>query len=427
MIKNLKLHNVGPAKTIELADMGDRLNLISGDNGLGKSFLLDTAWWALTRKWPAEINPKLISGKMARPYSEGEAKIEFTFSGKTKTEDYASSFDRKKQSWTGRAGRPPNPGLVLYAMADGSFALWDPARNYWQQNGDIDVQERQAAYVFNPSQVWYGLPGDKSSMLCNGLVSDWAGWQKEKGTTFKKLCGILEQLSPSTKEKIEPGELTRIAIDDVRDIPTLKMAYGQSVPVLHASSGMRRIIALAYFLVWAWEEHVKASKQLDETPTHQIVFLVDEIESHLHPKWQRKIIPALLETVKVLAKNATAQVIAVTHSPLIMASAEPLFDENKDAWFDIDLVGKKVELTKRQFSRQGDYVSWLTSEAFDMKSGRSLEAEEALEQAAKAMSSDEIDPKKAKSIDTKLRKVLGETDPFWLRWSYVAEKKGWLA
>ncbi|MBK8115935.1 MAG: AAA family ATPase [Candidatus Accumulibacter sp.] len=56
MLKRLSLKNIGPAQAMDL-EFGDRLNLITGDNGLGKSFLLDIAWWAMTRKWPAEINP----------------------------------------------------------------------------------------------------------------------------------------------------------------------------------------------------------------------------------------------------------------------------------------------------------------------------------------------------------------------------------
>ena len=43
MLTHLKLHNVGPSSDMEL-EFGERLNLITGDNGLGKSFLLDIAW-----------------------------------------------------------------------------------------------------------------------------------------------------------------------------------------------------------------------------------------------------------------------------------------------------------------------------------------------------------------------------------------------
>ncbi len=40
MLKHLELKNVGPAARMKL-DFGSRLNLLTGDNGLGKSFLLD--------------------------------------------------------------------------------------------------------------------------------------------------------------------------------------------------------------------------------------------------------------------------------------------------------------------------------------------------------------------------------------------------
>lgn len=70
-----------------------RLNLITGDNGLGKSFLLDIAWWAMPRNWPAEINPRLTSGKTALPSKEGIAEIGFSFTGRSRTEDYV--FDQR--------------------------------------------------------------------------------------------------------------------------------------------------------------------------------------------------------------------------------------------------------------------------------------------------------------------------------------------
>lgn len=67
MLKRLELENVGPAPRMEL-NLAPRLNLVTGDNGLGKSFLLDVAWWALTRKWPHDLNPRLMSGYQARPH-----------------------------------------------------------------------------------------------------------------------------------------------------------------------------------------------------------------------------------------------------------------------------------------------------------------------------------------------------------------------
>ncbi len=54
MLESLELRHVGPAPRMAL-DLAPRLNVITGDNGLGKSFLLDVAWWALTRTWAREM------------------------------------------------------------------------------------------------------------------------------------------------------------------------------------------------------------------------------------------------------------------------------------------------------------------------------------------------------------------------------------
>lgn len=43
MLRSPTLYNVGPAREMK-AEFGPRVNLITGDNGLGKSFLLDMAW-----------------------------------------------------------------------------------------------------------------------------------------------------------------------------------------------------------------------------------------------------------------------------------------------------------------------------------------------------------------------------------------------
>ena len=43
------------------------------------------------------------------------------------------------------------------------------------------------------------------------------------------------------------------------------------------------------------------------------ILLIDEIENHLHPTWQRRVIPALLEHFPGL------QIFATTHSPFMVA------------------------------------------------------------------------------------------------------------
>ena len=330
-------------------DFGRHLNILTGNNGLGKSFLLDIVWWTLTRKWPAELNSMLTSGKAALPTNKKQkAEIDCSFVDETK--GLVSIFQPKTQSWSILPGCPTISGLVFYALADGSFAVWDSARNYWKSK----VKERPPAYVFSPPEVWNGLQRKDGVWLCNGLIRDWANWQKEKGRAFESLVAVLDVLSSDSNEKLVPGDLTRICLDDVRDMPTLRMPYGQDVAVVHAASGIRRIISLAYFMVWCWEEHLKAKKLLGEEPETKVLFLVDEVESHLHPRWQRTVIPSLMKVMDKLMTAVEIQLFVVTHSPLIVASVKAFFDVDRAVWLNLDLVDKQVVLNSRSFVHQVD-------------------------------------------------------------------------
>lgn len=446
MLKSLTLKNVGPASEMTL-NLGSRLNILTGDNGLGKSFLLDVIWWTLTRTWPQEINSLLTSGGKALPHPHTKAEISAKFSTKTKGNDFEfhSQFDAKRQKWRLPKGRPTMPGLVLYAMVDGSFAVWDPARHYWKKDEDSPFP----ANIFSPKEIWNGLSRDNVT-YSNGLIQDWASWQNANDVSIKNLKVLLKQMSPPN-ELIEPGKLTRIDLQDVRDMPTLKMSYNQEVPVVHVSSGMKRIIALTYMLLWAWQEHRNASKLTGSPPSNQVVFLVDEIESHLHPSWQRSVLPSLLRLMHILHKRTNkhltnVQLITSTHSPLIMSSIEPFFtvpkksmeeqaDEEQviDAWFDLDFNKDTKEVTIERytdtFEKKGDANSWLESKAFDLSNTYPIEYQELMNQAKalfNPLNENQDCAKKVESIHQQLQKALHPEDDFFIRWLYLCRKKGWL-
>lgn len=435
MLKSLHLQNVGPAPEMKLA-LGPRLNVITGDNGLGKSFLLDVAWWALTRKWPQDLNENLTSGYAGRPTDvTRKASIEFEVESKTSSVTYESPYIAHEQAWKGKAGRPWNPGLVVYALADGGFAVWDPARNYWKKQGNIDVQERLPAYVFSAKEVWDGLRvsvDGKPTQVSNGLIADWASWIREAKDDAKRMADVLALLAPTVGgESLKPGAgFARLSVNDARDIPTVHMGYGQDVPIVHASLGVRRITALTYMLAWAWREHVIASKLLGQEVSSRMVMLFDEIEAHLHPRWQRAIVPALLEVVQTLTSDegASVQLIAATHSPLVLASMEPFFEESRDRLFVLDSKDDTVELKAQPWAMQGDVINWLVSESFGLRQARSMEAEKAVEAAEAWMRGDtarlpaELSTKEA--IHAALKRVLAGHDPFWPRWIVTFEKAG---
>ena len=170
MLKYIDLRHVGPARSMRL-DFASRLNLLTGDNSLGKTFALDIAWWALTRTW---------AGEPAWPHREEDARprIEYRISAEPPHHAVTKSeYDFEAQEWEVPARHWPAPGIVLYARVDGSFSLWDPAKNYWKRvkSPRPTEQDRPAAYHFEPQQVWDGLKW-KNEVVCNGLIRDWVTW-----------------------------------------------------------------------------------------------------------------------------------------------------------------------------------------------------------------------------------------------------------
>ncbi|MBF0323331.1 MAG: AAA family ATPase [Alphaproteobacteria bacterium] len=414
MLKKLHLKGVGPAKELGPVTFAERLNFITGDNGLGKSFLLDTAWWVLTRSWARDV-------VVVPRQDESKPSIAYAYTKSTPgSYEEESVFNRNAQVWPVKQGRPPIPGVVIYAGVDGSFSAWDPARNYWRDK-EPQSFERLKAFNFTPEQVWSGLEGGRGIHHCNGLIQDWVLWQRGKDSSFSDLVKVLEALSPSGEEKLLPGDPVRIGLD-VKDYPSLRMPYGQDVALIHASAGMRRIAALAYLLVWTWREHKIACQQTGRNPTKEIIFLVDEIECHLHPQWQRRIVPALLRVMQALTgeREVSVQLIVATHSPLVLASAEPEFVEGQDAIFNIKLHGKDVHIEEAIWAKQGDVVNWLVSDAFGLEQARSVEAERAIK-AAEAWMRGEKDslPERLtteSAINDELIRVLPGGDHFWPRW-----------
>lgn len=410
MLKELHLTSIGPATQFEV-EFSDRLNIFTGDNGLGKSFLLEVAWWILTGNWadqPAypkrttEEAPKIISKIITLDDNEGI--------------NYWSKFDFTEQKWQDfQYGVPLLKGVIIFVRVDGSFSVFDPARNH------------KNAYDFTPNTLWNGLKL-KGKVICNGLIQDWVTWQNQpQKSPFQLLTDVIKKLAPHPDEWIEIGEPTRVSVDDVRDIPTINLPYG-NIPITQASAGMKRILGLAYLLVWTWYEHQKASELRKQKPMDQIVLLIDEIESHLHPRWQRAILPSILSVVNELKPNMQIQALVTTHSPLVLASLEPIFDGEQDKLFLFELQEKEVVLNEVNWTKQGDTVGWLTSEVFGLKQARSQEAETAIEAAEAWMRDDDMNGfpeylRTQSQIHRELGKLLPGHDPFWPRWIVTSEKR----
>lgn len=83
---------------------------------------------------------------------------------------------------------------------------------------------------------------------------------------------------------------------------------GQKVPTISLSDGYRSILALAGDLIWRL---IQAFPESSDPLREYGVVLIDELDIHLHPMWQRQVAQVLRETFPNL------QFFVATHSPLV--------------------------------------------------------------------------------------------------------------
>jgi energy-coupling factor transporter ATP-binding protein EcfA2 len=133
------------------------------------------------------------------------------------------------------------------------------------------------------------------------------------------------------------------------------------------------------------------------------ILLVDELEQHLHPRWQRHVVERLSQ------QFPKTQIFASTHTPLVASGA---VDQEYSQLFRLEQNGTGVtarQLDKSQLAgRRADQV--LASEAFGLVTSRSPKSEDELSRYVELLESGAEGPE-VEQLGEKLRERLafGET------------------
>jgi predicted ATP-binding protein involved in virulence len=137
---------------------------------------------------------------------------------------------------------------------------------------------------------------------------------------------------------------------------------GQKVPTISLSDGFRSVIALAGDLIWRL---LQAFPNIDDPTQASGVVLIDELDIHLHPSWQRQIAGWLRDVFPNL------QFFVATHSPLVAAGG------GEDALtLRLDMVDGEVQVTQIDNISAYDVDYILRSPAFGLQSTHSPETQE---------------------------------------------------
>ena len=142
----------------------------------------------------------------------------------------------------------------------------------------------------------------------------------QRGTTIKAYEEV-KQVVADFMGYMDNGKRYAVSIDR----NTYSIMYSKNniiLPVFKLSNGYQALIWMVFDIAYRMTLlNPNTSVRINETPG---IVLIDELDAHLHPKWQWKVIDALLKTFP------NVQFIATTHSPFLFAST-------KNVWIiDID-------------------------------------------------------------------------------------------
>jgi predicted ATP-binding protein involved in virulence len=107
---------------------------------------------------------------------------------------------------------------------------------------------------------------------------------------------------------------TRFFFDVKSQELQLERADGEILPFSFLSDGYRNMVAVVADVAWR-SAVLNPQHGADAAALAEGVVLVDEVDLHLHPRWQRRVLGDLRRTFP------RVQFVATTHSPQVIASA----------------------------------------------------------------------------------------------------------
>ena len=170
----------------------------------------------------------------------------------------------------------------------------------------------------------------------------------------------------------EPAEYIILGPEEIEPLllePTVHPAMGvtvnagkkfQQTYAGNLSAGTQGIYFAVLYLTLRMICHYKFANGWEKQPA---ILLIDEIENHLHPTWQRRVIPVLLEHFPGL------QIFATTHSPFVVAGLKAgqvhLLNRDADGVItasanDRDIIGWTTDQILRTFMGVDEPTDQLT-------------------------------------------------------------------
>jgi hypothetical protein len=282
-LRRIALENIGPFESLSL-DLTAGWNLLLGDNGKGKTVILRAVAAALCGQHAdaASVTRLLRTGST-------HGRIQLSVADR----DYIVELKRDTEGKVVVASASLSP-----IQADRWLVIGFPALRSvpWENPAGPEERSSKGPSAEDLLPLLRGLPDGRVANLKQWLVNlDYAGRQEVVADFFR----VLQELTPGLRLEYQ-GVIKETMEVKVR-------ANADVVPLSAVSQGTGSVMCWIGTLLQRLSE-------CGLTRDDRALVLIDEIDAHMHPKWQQLFIDAFR------AQFPSVQVIATSHSPLLVGS-----------------------------------------------------------------------------------------------------------
>lgn len=372
-VKRIFLENIGTFDKLEL-ELTPGWNILLGDNGVGKSTILKAIAVG-------------ICGKEAEPYAHRlikSGKNEASIAIETGRNRYITRIFKKNGGAEIRTA-----GRILESEG-WLVAGFPPLRTVgWERPKGPELEEGKSRPTVNDIlPLITGEPDPRMNKLKQWIVNlDYYRLkEKQESNNGGKYEKLLEEFFRVIKHLTE-GISLRFKGVDLTTRQVMIISDDGEIPIESVSQGTISLMGwIGILLQRLYEVYGDAAN-----PREQFALvLIDEIDAHMHPRWQQSLVPNLVE----LFPNI--QFIATTHSPLIVGNRKPheVFTLRREQETGNHVL---VERVKEPFQGwRADQI--LTGPLFGLQSTRDRDTQKLLERYTKLAILDKLSPAEQKEL-----------------------------
>ena len=334
-LKRLRLTNLGPFDEIEF-EFDEHVNVFTGPNNSGKS----TALMALGE---IAVYPFIMPSKLLRT-ATSRFKVEYGGQGEVWESSFPIGGDDKQQfdDWMGFVTTIGYSSFVPAVRRSTDFRAKTPTVSKLSHElGDEELHEIEELHKRAKLIETDALSVSDEAVVEKIVELDYRAYRRDKPA----IRDVVAKSATIASEVTEgyPIRFVRVDEDDDGLFPQFETPDGL-VPLNVLSQGTQSLIQWLARLLIDMAEYYDYPEDLEQ---RQGILIIDEIDAHLHPSWQRRIIPALTKHFPNL------QIFCSTHSPLMLAGLKAgqvqLLDRGEDG---------KVTVSRNE----QDIVAWSADE-----------------------------------------------------------------